>query len=331
MNPPGTCQPASPTPSRSAASNPPTFAPQGPDTPNMQTAGRPLPSPAPPLHKAPLCPPPEQTRWRLRFRKLGIMRLLGHHDLARTWERAFRRARLPLRMSQGFHPKPRLSFPAALALGVAGLDEVLEAELDSALPPHEIWQRLAAELPPGLELTAIERLPLRGRPARMLRAHYIFPLPPTRRAAAAAAAARLRDAAGPLFIQRAGRPPADLRAAIADLDVRGGVLHFCIAAGGQTPAAAGPSSPSVSSTAATVGTVGSTGTVSSSGTASATGTVSSTGTAGSTGTVSTANTAATPGTPRAHEVLAVLGLDDLLAGPAYLTRTRVELAPCERQ
>lgn len=280
MNSPGTCHLVRAASSRSAASNRPILAPQGRETQDVQTAAPAHDAPPSPT-KSPAAPRPERTRLRLRFRKMGVMRLLGHHDLVRTWERAFRRAGLPLRMSQGFHPKPRLSFPAALALGVAGLDEVLEAELDSALAPHEVWQRLAVELPPGLELVAIERLPERGRAARMLRAHYIFPLPPTRRAAAAAAAARMRDAASTLLGQSAERSPADLRAGLTTLEVRGGVLRFCIAPGGETPVTAGSS------------------------------------------------TTGTTRTPRPHEVLAALGLDDLLSGTAYLTRTSVELAPCE--
>ncbi len=56
------------------------------------------------------------------------MRLIGHRDLARAIERTFRRAGLRLGMSQGFHPKPRMSFPSALAVGIAGVDEVMEVE-----------------------------------------------------------------------------------------------------------------------------------------------------------------------------------------------------------
>ena len=60
-------------------------------------------------------------RVRIRFRKSGDLRLIGHRDLVRAWERAFRRAALPLGMSEGFHPKPRMSIPAALGLGIEGL------------------------------------------------------------------------------------------------------------------------------------------------------------------------------------------------------------------
>ncbi|HBO42708.1 MAG TPA: hypothetical protein DD670_01970 [Planctomycetaceae bacterium] len=65
--------------------------------------------------------PPVRQRVRIRFSKQGDLRLIGHRDLVRVMERLFRRAELPLGMSQGFHPKPRMSFPTALALGIGGL------------------------------------------------------------------------------------------------------------------------------------------------------------------------------------------------------------------
>ena len=68
-------------------------------------------------------------RVRIRFCKQGDLRWIGHRDLMRCMERLFRRAALPLGMSQGFHPKPRMSFPAALAVGIAAMDEVMELEL----------------------------------------------------------------------------------------------------------------------------------------------------------------------------------------------------------
>ena len=74
-------------------------------------------------------------RVRIRFCKQGDLRLIGHRDLMRCLERLFRRAGLALAMSQGFHPKPRVTFPLALAVGIEGLDEVMELELtESPLP-----------------------------------------------------------------------------------------------------------------------------------------------------------------------------------------------------
>ena len=58
-----------------------------------------------------------------------ILALKAHRDLMRCFERLLRRAGVTLRMSQGFHPKPRMTFPSALAVGIEGTDEVMELEL----------------------------------------------------------------------------------------------------------------------------------------------------------------------------------------------------------
>ena len=74
-------------------------------------------------------------RVRVRFSKLGRLKFIGHKDLLRTLEALFRRAKLPLAMSSGFHPKVRMSFPCALALGYESLDEVLELEMNESAEP----------------------------------------------------------------------------------------------------------------------------------------------------------------------------------------------------
>ena len=68
-------------------------------------------------------------RIRTRFRKTGELKAISHLDLMRTFERALRRTGLPLRMSEGFNPRPRLSFPAALPVGIEGLNEIMEFDL----------------------------------------------------------------------------------------------------------------------------------------------------------------------------------------------------------
>ena len=97
-------------------------------------------------------------RVRIRFAKSGALRLLSHHDLMRTFERLLRRAELPFFRSQGFHPKPRLVFALSLPLGVIGRAEVVELELDQALPPEEVQARLARQAPPGLEILSVRRI-----------------------------------------------------------------------------------------------------------------------------------------------------------------------------
>ena len=98
-------------------------------------------------------------RYRVRFKKTGLLRWIGHRDLAGLWERIARRAALNLSMSEGFHPKPRIAFPSALALGVEGLDEVVELELAENMSPRELLERLERDNQPGLLINSVSRLP----------------------------------------------------------------------------------------------------------------------------------------------------------------------------
>lgn len=91
-------------------------------------------------------------RVRLRLAKEGEARFIGHLDLARALERAARRAKLPLALSEGFHPMPKLALGPPLALGATSRAEYLDLELKEALPPGEVAARLSATLPPGLRL-----------------------------------------------------------------------------------------------------------------------------------------------------------------------------------
>ena len=77
-------------------------------------------------------------RIRIRFSKTGNICFIGHRDLLTTLERLFRRARLPVAMSEGFRPKLRMSSPSALPLGVAGEDEVLELEFSEPTDPDAL-------------------------------------------------------------------------------------------------------------------------------------------------------------------------------------------------
>lgn len=76
--------------------------------------------------------PMVRQRVRIRFSKSGNLKYIGHKDLLRSFEAIFRRARVPLAMSGGFHPKIRMSLPSALALGIEGFDEVLELEMSES-------------------------------------------------------------------------------------------------------------------------------------------------------------------------------------------------------
>jgi radical SAM-linked protein len=102
-------------------------------------------------------------RVRITFSKQGALRYIGHLDLHRVWERAMRRASLPISYSQGFHPQPKISLAAALPLGFSSRAEVLDVRLNEEIPTEEIFLRLKDNLPPDIKVTDVisvdERLP----------------------------------------------------------------------------------------------------------------------------------------------------------------------------
>jgi radical SAM-linked protein len=105
---------------------------------------------------------------RIRFAKGGDLRLVSHLDLMRSFERMLRRAGLPFRMTEGFHPTPRLVLAQSLPLGVVGHNEVAELELTEETDPDDVLARLRAQAPPGIEFRSAKRIPLKttGRPRR---------------------------------------------------------------------------------------------------------------------------------------------------------------------
>jgi radical SAM-linked protein len=89
-------------------------------------------------------------RFRLRFAKTGAVALLGHLDLIRELPRVIRRAGIKTAYTEGFHPKPDMSFGPALSLGVASLDEYADVKLIDAPPLEELVARLEAHTSGGL-------------------------------------------------------------------------------------------------------------------------------------------------------------------------------------
>lgn len=98
----------------------------------------------------------------VRYSKRGPARFVGHLDLARVFDRAVRRADLPVSYSEGFNPRARISFAAPLPVGIQGEAEWCAIDLDRPLPPAEVQARLAAQMPEGINLWGVEVRP-RGR------------------------------------------------------------------------------------------------------------------------------------------------------------------------
>ena len=130
------------------------------------------------------------TKVRLRFAKSGDLRLVSHHDLMRCLERMLRRAGLPVAYTQGFNPRPKVTFALALALGIEGCREVLDLEFDEPMEPSEVLRRLAAEAPPGFDFLEAEATGP-GRAARVVAASYRLLIPKDHRDRACAAVADL--------------------------------------------------------------------------------------------------------------------------------------------
>jgi radical SAM-linked protein len=95
---------------------------------------------------------------RLRFSKRGKVRFVGHRDIARAFERAFRIVGLPLAFTQGFSPRPKVSFGLALTVGAESDAEYLHVELSEPLDLSDVPARLTAALPDGIEVTGVAAL-----------------------------------------------------------------------------------------------------------------------------------------------------------------------------
>lgn len=97
-------------------------------------------------------------RLRITFAKVGPLRYTGHLDLHRLWERAARRAELPLAYSQGFHPQPKLAIAAALPLGFSSRCEVLDMRLEHEIALEGLREKLQETLPTGIQVSTVERV-----------------------------------------------------------------------------------------------------------------------------------------------------------------------------
>jgi radical SAM-linked protein len=91
---------------------------------------------------------------RVRFTKRGKVRFISHRDVARAFERAFRIEQLPLAFTQGFSPRPKVSFGLALSVGYESEAEYLDVELEHELNVDALPAALSAALPEGIDVLA---------------------------------------------------------------------------------------------------------------------------------------------------------------------------------
>ena len=168
--------------------------------------------------------PPTVARVRLRFAKRGRLRFLSHRDVARSFERAVRRAGLPVSHSHGFSPHPRLSWVGAAPTGAASEAEYVEIGLTEALEPAAVASALDAALPDGLDVLAAAAAGGASLADRIDASRWSIELPGVAPEVLRAALSALVERES-LVVERvtpSGRRQIDVRAALVDAQVSAG-------------------------------------------------------------------------------------------------------------
>ncbi len=107
-------------------------------------------------------------RLRVWLGKQGEMALLSHLDMIRLFDRAVRRAAIPIAFTGGFHPGPRISPANALSLGVTSSGEIVDFELTQPMDVAEFQAKLTAEFPEDLPIYRVEEIDLNTPSATQL-------------------------------------------------------------------------------------------------------------------------------------------------------------------
>lgn len=168
-------------------------------------------------------------RYRLRFRKKGNLCFIGHRDLLRAMERLLRRADLPVAKSQGFHPKPKVSYISALPLGFASDDEAMELILDEDWAPETLLDRMNAASVPGLEFWQATPLDDKAPKAQAAAFEYEMAVPESMREATRAKIAEFLAATSVEVVKSNGKT-VDARPAVLETTLDDGTLRMKIAA-----------------------------------------------------------------------------------------------------
>ena len=98
-------------------------------------------------------------KYVIRFSKEGYICYTSHLDIMRLFQRAFKKAGIKLRYSQGYNPHPRMGFAQPLSLGYSSDCELIEFETEEALMPDEIKERMDATMGESLEITGCKPFP----------------------------------------------------------------------------------------------------------------------------------------------------------------------------
>jgi radical SAM-linked protein len=155
-------------------------------------------------------------RVRVRYAKRGRLRFASHRDFARAFERALRRAGVPMAYSAGFTPHPKISYLGAAPTGVASEAEYLEVGLAERVDPQWLLDALDAALPPGLDVVECVEAGPGALAARIDASHWRIELPgvPVGVLSAAVEAFLARDRVEVQRLTKDGRRSLDARSAV---------------------------------------------------------------------------------------------------------------------
>ena len=110
-------------------------------------------------------------RLRLKFGRGEELKFLSHLDLMRLWERALRRAELPLAYSEGFTPHPRVALAAPLSVGVTSEAELMDVFLSRWVAPQSFVTQAKKQLPQGLKILLLLQAEAKGQLKIILMIH----------------------------------------------------------------------------------------------------------------------------------------------------------------
>lgn len=116
-------------------------------------------------------------RLRIRYAKRGRARFTSSRDFSRAFERALRRAGVPMAYSSGFSPHPRISYANACATGAASEAEYCEIGLTAPCDPERVREALDTALPTGLDIVEVWVAPTGALADRLTGSHWSVRLP----------------------------------------------------------------------------------------------------------------------------------------------------------
>jgi radical SAM-linked protein len=97
-------------------------------------------------------------RLRVKFSRGEELKFISHLDIMRLWERALRRAGVPLAYSQGFSPHPQLAVAAPLSLGMTGDSELMDVFCTRTVTPHWFKGAVNHQLPSGISISEAQQV-----------------------------------------------------------------------------------------------------------------------------------------------------------------------------